>query len=275
MRMEWKQFVAKATGLTPKFLTRAINKRDCDDLHSRRSFATLRFPVSRKSKKIWPEKRGKMRNREQRGQIIVINGRWYVRFYERQNIGGEIQRKRITHCLGPVTTRGKRPPDEILAHRRVERAARGNGGLVGLLKRKNCEQTVADELRNLAAVACDGRGLRVKQRIEHRDHLRPVEAVGARGKAARIRRPQHGGDFLAVQRQDMAGENFWAGLGTEIGVKDVAGDAALAAQIGKQCQALRLPALLCLLLGSVGIVEHLWVVESHGSVVSGYLSVVV
>ena len=54
-----------------------------------------------------------MRNRKQDGQIIVINDRWYVRFYSHQNIGGEIQRKRITACLGPVTTRGKYPPSEI------------------------------------------------------------------------------------------------------------------------------------------------------------------
>jgi integrase len=55
-----------------------------------------------------------MRNRKQSGQIITINARWYVRFYERQNIGGEIQRKRITQCLGPVTTRGKHPPAEVV-----------------------------------------------------------------------------------------------------------------------------------------------------------------
>lgn len=54
------------------------------------------------------------RQRKQAGQIIVINSRWYVRYYERVNIGGVIERRRTTHCLGPVTTRGKTPPQEIV-----------------------------------------------------------------------------------------------------------------------------------------------------------------
>lgn len=53
------------------------------------------------------------RQRKQAGQIIVINSRWYVRYYERRNVGGEIQRCRVTHPLGPVTTRGKTPPAQI------------------------------------------------------------------------------------------------------------------------------------------------------------------
>jgi len=56
-----------------------------------------------------------MRSRKQNGQTVVINGRWYLRFWERRNVDGEIQRKRITHCLGPVTTRGKHPPADIVA----------------------------------------------------------------------------------------------------------------------------------------------------------------
>jgi integrase len=51
--------------------------------------------------------------REQNGQIIRISGRWYVRHWERRNIGGQIERKRVAHLLGEVTTRGKHPPDEI------------------------------------------------------------------------------------------------------------------------------------------------------------------
>jgi integrase len=54
------------------------------------------------------------RRRKQAGQIIVINDRWYVRYYERHNIGGEIERRRVTHPLGPVTTRGRTPPAQIV-----------------------------------------------------------------------------------------------------------------------------------------------------------------
>jgi integrase len=54
-----------------------------------------------------------MRNRKQQGQIIRIGDRWYVRYWERRNIGGIIERKRVTHTIGQVTTRGKRPPADI------------------------------------------------------------------------------------------------------------------------------------------------------------------
>ena len=52
--------------------------------------------------------------REQKGQIIRIGERWYVRYWERRNTGGTIERKRVTHLLGNVTTRGKRPPADIV-----------------------------------------------------------------------------------------------------------------------------------------------------------------
>ena len=51
--------------------------------------------------------------REQKGQIIRIGERWYVRYWERRNEGGTIERKRVTHLLGNVTTRGRRPPADI------------------------------------------------------------------------------------------------------------------------------------------------------------------
>jgi integrase len=54
-----------------------------------------------------------MRTRKQEGQIIRIGDRWYVRYWERRNIGGTIERKRVTHQLGAVTTRGKNPPAQI------------------------------------------------------------------------------------------------------------------------------------------------------------------
>jgi len=55
-----------------------------------------------------------MRNRKQQGQVIRIGDRWYVRYWERRNVGGTIERKRVTHQLGPVVTRGKRPPADIM-----------------------------------------------------------------------------------------------------------------------------------------------------------------
>lgn len=55
------------------------------------------------------------RQRKQAGQITVRNSRWYVRYYERFTAGGEIQSRRVMHVLGPVTTRGKTPPPEIVS----------------------------------------------------------------------------------------------------------------------------------------------------------------
>jgi hypothetical protein len=55
-----------------------------------------------------------MRRRKQHGQIIRIGDRWYLRYWERRNVGGNIERKRVTHQLGPVTTRGRRPPADVV-----------------------------------------------------------------------------------------------------------------------------------------------------------------
>jgi len=55
-----------------------------------------------------------MRNCKQNGQIVRIGDRWYVRYWERRNSGGTIERKRVTHQLGFVATRGKRPPADIV-----------------------------------------------------------------------------------------------------------------------------------------------------------------
>src|SRR6476659_9361442 len=49
----------------------------------------------------------------QKGQIVKISGRWYVRYWEKRNVHGSILQKRVSHCLGPVTTRGKKPPADI------------------------------------------------------------------------------------------------------------------------------------------------------------------
>ena len=51
--------------------------------------------------------------RQQNGQIVKISGRWYVRYWERRNIGGTLERKRVAHSLGDVASRGKHPPDDI------------------------------------------------------------------------------------------------------------------------------------------------------------------
>ncbi len=51
--------------------------------------------------------------RKQNGHIVRISGRWYVRYWERRNIGGTVEQKRVSHVLGPVTTRGKHPPADI------------------------------------------------------------------------------------------------------------------------------------------------------------------
>jgi hypothetical protein len=69
-----------------------------------------------------------MRNRKQQGQIIRIGERWYLRYWERRNIGGKVERKRVTHSLGEVTTPGKRPPADIKteAGRRMASVNSGN-----------------------------------------------------------------------------------------------------------------------------------------------------
>jgi integrase len=54
------------------------------------------------------------RNRKQNGQVLRIGNRWFVRYWERRNAGGTIERKRVTHLLGNVTTRGKRPPADVV-----------------------------------------------------------------------------------------------------------------------------------------------------------------
>src|SRR5262245_56082174 len=68
-----------------------------------------------------------MRRRTQSGGIIRIGDRWYVRYWERRNIGGSLERKRITHQLGPVTTRGRRPPADILSEAERHMAAVNSG----------------------------------------------------------------------------------------------------------------------------------------------------
>ncbi len=70
-----------------------------------------------------------MRNRKQHGQIIRIGERWYVRYWERRNIGGSIERKRVTQALGPVTTRGKRPPANVITEAERHMATINGGAM--------------------------------------------------------------------------------------------------------------------------------------------------
>ena len=56
-----------------------------------------------------------MQQRKQSGQIIRIGDRWHVRYWERRNVAGSLERKRVTYPLGPVMTRGKRPHADIKA----------------------------------------------------------------------------------------------------------------------------------------------------------------
>ena len=49
----------------------------------------------------------------QNGHIVKITDRWYVRYWERRNVNGTVEQKRVSHCLGAVTTRGKHPPADI------------------------------------------------------------------------------------------------------------------------------------------------------------------
>jgi integrase len=68
-----------------------------------------------------------MRQRKQTGIIVRISGRWYVRYWESRNIGGTIKQKRVSHQIGPVTTRGKRPPADIKTEAARHMAAVNSG----------------------------------------------------------------------------------------------------------------------------------------------------
>jgi hypothetical protein len=70
-----------------------------------------------------------MRTRKQNGQIIRIGDRWYVRYWERRNVGGAIERKRVSHLLGPITTRGKHPPTDIKTEAERHMASVNSGAI--------------------------------------------------------------------------------------------------------------------------------------------------
>lgn len=53
------------------------------------------------------------RKRQQNGNVFQARGNWYVRYFEDRVIDGQLRHDRIARQIGPVTTRGKRPPREI------------------------------------------------------------------------------------------------------------------------------------------------------------------
>lgn len=67
--------------------------------------------------------------RKQNGTIVRIRDRWYVRYWERRNIGGTIARKRVSHALGQATTRGKHPPADITAEAEKYMATVNSGAI--------------------------------------------------------------------------------------------------------------------------------------------------
>jgi integrase len=71
-----------------------------------------------------------MRNRKQNGYVVRIGDRWYVRYWERRNVAGQVERKRVSHVLGPVTTTGKRPPADVIAEGDRYMATTVNGAAV-------------------------------------------------------------------------------------------------------------------------------------------------
>ncbi|MGA2690206.1 MAG: hypothetical protein ABSE85_19260 [Candidatus Korobacteraceae bacterium] len=53
------------------------------------------------------------RKRQQTGYIFQARGNWYVRYFEDRVADGKLRHDRIAKQIGPVTTRGKRPPRKI------------------------------------------------------------------------------------------------------------------------------------------------------------------
>ena len=51
--------------------------------------------------------------RQQTGYIFQARGHWYVRYFEDRMLDGQLRHDRIAKQIGPVTTRGKRPPRQI------------------------------------------------------------------------------------------------------------------------------------------------------------------
>jgi integrase len=53
--------------------------------------------------------------KRQNGFLVKIGSNWYVRSWERRVVNGVVVRQRVSHKLGPVTTKGKKPPADVVA----------------------------------------------------------------------------------------------------------------------------------------------------------------
>ena len=67
----------------------------------------------------------------QKGQIVKISNRWYLRYREHRNVNGTVEQKRVSHCLGAVTTRGKHPPADIKSEAERHMATINGGKIPG------------------------------------------------------------------------------------------------------------------------------------------------
>ena len=53
------------------------------------------------------------KKRQQTGSIFKARGNWYVRYFQDRVVDGKLRHDRIAKQIGPVTSRGKRPPRKI------------------------------------------------------------------------------------------------------------------------------------------------------------------
>ncbi len=90
--------------------------------------------------------------REQQGSIVRIGDHWFVRYWAKRNISGTLVRKRLGHELGPVTTRGKHPPDEVRKAARLYMATLATSTLP-----ETNAVTVAYFVETMAQCDCRGR----------------------------------------------------------------------------------------------------------------------
>ena len=69
------------------------------------------------------------RRRKQAGSIVRDGNTWFLRYWEWRNVDGTLERKRVTHSLGPVETRGKNPPADIKQEAERKMAAVNSGSI--------------------------------------------------------------------------------------------------------------------------------------------------
>src|SRR5882672_3056707 len=69
------------------------------------------------------------KSRLQTGTIMKSGSNWRHRYLEARNINGSIKKKKVSHILGPVTTRGKKPPADIIDAARRFMATLNSGQL--------------------------------------------------------------------------------------------------------------------------------------------------